>query len=343
MKVDKLMIRGISKKYTGIEIGSRQVKMAQCCDNCLYRAAIEPLPDNYVDNGRIVSMEAMSSFLRDMAKKHKFLDKSCAIVLPDSIAFSRRLTMPAMTVDHLKLNLPYEFHDFINERKERYVFDYCVLEMQCDDDQKPIAMDLMAAAAPKNVILDYENMMKQAGFLLEIAAPEIFGYSNILREYEQAEGITESRSYCFVDFGYHSTKLHIFTGHRFEVTREIDYGCGHLIQTVAAVQNVDQHIAQSYVRENYRGIWNLEECRDIYESIGIEIMRAINFYSFNNPDSHLDTVYYCGGGSLITPLAEAVSSHISLEVRPVSELFTVLGDIPDEAFISPASAGITYQ
>ena len=337
------MMKRISAKYTGIEIGSKQVKMTQCCDNCLYKVVIEPLPDNYVNNGTIVSMEAMSIFLKEMAKKYRFPDKNCAIVLPDSVAFSRRLTMPAMTVDHLKINLPYEFHDFINDRKEKYVFDYCILDMQYDENQKPVAMDLMAAAAPKDVISEYEAMVKQAGFKLQIAAPEVFAYSNLVREYERVEELEESREYCFVDFGYHSTKLHIFSGSRFEVTREIDYGCAHLIQTVAAIKNVDQHVAQSYVMKNYLDIWNLEECRGIYESIGVEIMRASNFYSFNNPESHLDTVYYCGGGSLITPLTEAVSSHISLDVRPITELMTIVGDIPADACISPASAGITYQ
>lgn len=337
------MKKSNSHKFTGIEIGSKQVKMTQCCGNCLYKVVIEPLPDNYVNNGAIVSMEAMSTFLKEMAKKYKFSDKSCAVVLPDHAAFSRRLTMPAMAVDHLKINLPYEFHDFINDRKEKYVFDYCVLDMKYDEDGKPAAMDLMAAAAPKEMIAEYEAMMKQAGFKLMIAAPEVFAYSNLIREYERVEGIEEPLEYCFVDFGYHSTKLHIFSSYRFEVTREIDYGVAHLIQTVAAVHNVDEHVAQSYVMENYLDSWNLEECRDIYESIGVEVMRAINFYSFNNPESHLDTMYYCGGGSLILPLTEVVSSHISLEVRPVSELITIVGDVPEEACISPAAAGITYQ
>lgn len=337
------MMKSNSRKYTGIEIGSRQVKMTECCNNCLYKVVIEPLPDNYVNNGTIVSMEAMSAFLKEMAKKYRFQDKNCAVVLPDNVAFSRRLTMPAMTVDHLKINLPYEFHDFINDRKEKYLFDYCVLDMKYDEERKPVAMDLMAAAAPKDVVAEYEAMMKLAGFRLKIAAPEVFAYSNLIREYEKVEEIEEPLEYCFVDFGYHSTKLHIFSGYRFEVTREIDYGLAHLIQAVAAVQNVDEHVAQSYMMKNYENIWNLETCRDIYESIGVEVMRAINFYSFNNPESHLDTMYYCGGGSLIPPLTEAVSSHISLEVRPVSELITIVGDVTEEACISPAAAGITYQ
>lgn len=333
----------MSKKYTGIEIGSRQVKMTQCSDNCLYQAAIEPLPDNYVNDGKIVSLEAMSIFLRDMAKKYHFTNKPCAVVLPDSLAFSRRLTMPAMSVEHLKLNLPYEFHDFINGSKEKYVFDYCLLEMQRSEEGKPVSMDLMAAAAPKELIAEYGVMLKHAGFKLEIAAPEVFAYSNLIREHQRVEEMNEVREYCFADFGYHSTKLHIFSGSRFEVTREIEYGCEHLVTAVAEAENVDEHIAQAYLLENYKDVWNLEGCFHIYEAIGVEIMRAINFYSFNTPDSQLDSIYYCGGGSLIEPLVKAVSGHISLEQRHVSELFTSLSQIPEEAYISPAAAGITYR
>ena len=145
----------MSDSFTGIEIGSRQVKMTQCEDNSVLRVALEPLPDNYVNRGTIVSMEAMSEFLKEMAKKHRFTDKKCALVLPNSVAFSKRLTMPAMTVEHLKINLPYEFHDFINESRKKYVFDYCLLEMHYNDGGKPFSMDLMAAAAPKEKLQEY--------------------------------------------------------------------------------------------------------------------------------------------------------------------------------------------
>lgn len=329
--------------YTGIEIGSRQVKMTQCTDNCVYRVAIEPLPDNYVNRGTIVSMEAMSEFLKDMAKRRRFNDKKCALVLPNSVAFSKRLTMPAMTVEHLKINLPYEFHDFINESRKKYVFDYCLLEMRCNEDNKPISMDLMATAAPKEKLQEYTLMLKHAGFKLLIAAPEIFAYSNVIREYEAVEKPEDTREYCFVDLGYYSTKLHIFSGNRFEVTREIEYGCSLLDRAIASEKNLDEHIAHSYIMENYEDVWDLQCCREIYDTIAVELMRAINFYGFNNPSSKLDTVYYCGGGSLIHPLVDAITSHIPLEPRPVAELFTALGEMPEEAFISPAAAGITYR
>ena len=211
----------MSDSFTGIEIGSRQVKMTQCEDNCVLRVAIEPLPDNYVNRGTIVSMEAMSEFLKEMAKKHRFTDKKCALVLPNSVAFSKRLTMPAMTVEHLKINLPYEFHDFINESRKKYVFDYCLLEMHYNDDGRPFSMDLMAAAAPKEKLQEYTLMVKHAGFKLTVAAPEIFAYSNLIRAYEAEEQPEETREYCFVDLGYYTTKLHIFSSHRFEVAGQL--------------------------------------------------------------------------------------------------------------------------
>ena len=245
-----------------------------------------------------------------------------------------------MTVEHLKINLPYEFHDFINESRKKYVFDYCLLEMHYNDDGRPFSMDLMAAAAPKEKLQEYTLMIKHAGFKLTVAAPEIFAYSNLIRAYEAEEQPEETREYCFVDLGYYTTKLHIFSSHRFEVTREIDHGCSLLDRAVADERNLDEHIAHAYVTENYEDVWSLPCCQDIFDTIAVEIMRAINFYGFNNPASRLDTVYFCGGGSLITPLVDTVVRSIPLAPRPVAELFKTAGQLPPEAFTIPAAAGL---
>lgn len=85
-----------------IKIGSRQVKMTQCGDNCVLRVALEPLPDNMVNRGTIVSMEAMIEFgEKAFVYGQKFLRAGAS----NSVAFSKRLTMPAMTVRTLKINL----------------------------------------------------------------------------------------------------------------------------------------------------------------------------------------------------------------------------------------------
>ena len=36
--------------------------------------------------------------------------------------------MPLMTEEQLRLNLPYEFHDYIGGEMDKYVFDYAMIQ-----------------------------------------------------------------------------------------------------------------------------------------------------------------------------------------------------------------------
>lgn len=56
-----------------------------------------------------------------------------------------------MTVDQLKLNLPFEFHDYIGDELEQYQFDYGVIERT--EDQ----MDLIAACCRKTCVSSFET------------------------------------------------------------------------------------------------------------------------------------------------------------------------------------------
>ena len=54
-----------------------------------------------------------------------------------------------------------------------------------------------------------------------------------------------------------------------------------------------------------------------YRSIGIQIMRVLNFYSFNNADNTIDTLYYCGGGARFKELLDGeLAPEVDLEKMP---------------------------
>ena len=46
----------------------------------------------------------------------------------------RRFEMPLMTEEQLRLNLPYEFHDYIGDEMDKYVFDYAMIQTKREDD-----------------------------------------------------------------------------------------------------------------------------------------------------------------------------------------------------------------
>lgn len=114
------------KKIVGIDIGGSSVKLAYFAGSTLKKAAMAPLPDNMVADGRILSMDAMADFLRQAARDNGIPLTNAAVVLPSTEVFTRELTMPAMTEQQLAYNLPFEFHDFLTEEKSKYFFDYSV-------------------------------------------------------------------------------------------------------------------------------------------------------------------------------------------------------------------------
>ena len=56
------------KKIVGIDIGGSSVKLAYFAGSTLKKAAMAPLPDNMVADGRTLSMDAMADFLRQAAR-----------------------------------------------------------------------------------------------------------------------------------------------------------------------------------------------------------------------------------------------------------------------------------
>ena len=299
------------KKYIGIEIGARQVKMCLCQDHFLCREETELLPDHYVKDGKIVSMEAMAEFLKNMANARDIRCRSCCLVLPDSVAFTKSLIMPAMSVSHLKINLPYEFYDFIGSRGDTYIFDYAVMDMIYDENKNPVSMDLMACAVWKKAMEEYRQMFRLAKWKLKAAAPAAFAYSNLIRVYEEKKQLEEPGVYCLVELGYTAIRIFFFHGKRMEACRRIEN---------SQIKGTGQ---------------------EFYESAGLEIRRTLEFYYFRNPKRKLTDIYFCGSRVMDRLFCEMAAEYASLNLKYAGELLPVLEDYK-KVLISPAAAGITF-
>ena len=73
----------------------------------------------------------------------------------------------------------------------------------------------------------------------------------------------------------------------------------------------------------------------------MEVGRALNFYGFNNPETTIDTVYACGGGSMVEPLVAKVAEYIDLEQRSIAEIMPSASENVSLACRCPAAVGAT--
>lgn len=329
----------MAKTTIGFDIGACEMKLAQWDGSTVRRTVTVPTPDNLVKNGVIVSYAAMSDFLKEAVKEHRIPGGSCAVILPSAHAFLRRMTMPAMTVEQLKYNLPYEFRDFLTMDKDKYFYDYAVNELKNDENGKPAELDLTAAAVPKEVIEEYRDMFRRAGFRLRTAIPVECAYSNLLR----LKGDTEGREFSFLDLGHTASRLHIFSGTRFEATRVIDIGLSAVDEAIADAMGVDTHIAQTYKVSNHQNVQTLDGSLSVFGAIALDTRKAVNFYGFNNRESDLQDIWCCGGGVHIPALMEAISQAVELRIHDGAELLPPAAKDADKLSACAAAIGAAIQ
>lgn len=303
--------------------------------------ALEQMPDNLVWDGVVRSYEAMGNLLAESAKKNHF-GRDAAVLLPAGKVYVRTLTLPRMSDAQLKLNLPFEFRDYIGEDKASYFFDYAVMAVNDGPDGKAPEMELLAAATQKATIASYVQMFKQAGMRLVMAAPEEMGYCALVRGYVEHTPEADRRAFCIVDLGHTATRFHMLNGARYAASRVIDTGIGAVDEAISKALDAEIHTAQDYKLNNYRDCLNLPDCHAAYERIAVEIMRAVNFYRYNNPDTLLDTLYLCGGGANIEPLVREIGTqNPDLRIAHVQELYPA--GVTAGAGLTPAALGLAME
>lgn len=314
----------------GIDVGADNVKIA-CRDKGL-RFITRRMPENVINDEGIVSPQVMAEFLKTVRSEEGIRDRDCSLVLTEQNSFFRHVSLPPMTAGELKINLPFEFRDYITEDPEGYSYDYIVDEMVYDDEGKLTRMELYAAAARKDMMSEYADILKRAGFRLRVVNPSPVAYMGLLRAHNVEHPEDSGRDTVLVDIGYKKMLISLFNGERFVGSRMIDAGCQDIEMVIADLKGVDLHVAGSYRVNNFEEVLDTQQCQAVYERLVFEISKVINFYNFSNPDTDIKGIYLSGGGASIDQLVMTMAEGIDFPIWLINTL------LPDEVRTSENAA-----
>ena len=346
----------MAKTYLGIDIGYDSLKLALVSKGIVRKTAVVPMPQNLIREGRVVSTETMGELIRRTMKEHGLRCSNAALALANETVFIRGVTMPVMTVDQLNYNLPFEFRDYITDELKDYYYDYAVVSITdpetekseengentpAGDSSEGAVMELMAVAAPKSLVEESRLMLHRAGLKLVKAAPTVCAFQALIRANTPKDQEVQ-QEYCILDLGYQSIRMYMFRGDRHMVTRVLELGMNSLDQGIAEAYSVDVHLAHTYLLTNYEDCQSKEYCMNAYGTITVELMRALNFYRFSNPDSHLDDIWICGGGACIKPLQQSIAETLDLKIHTASELIPG-GQSVEQDYALLQAIGITLE
>lgn len=338
----------MAKSCLGIDIGKDQLKLVLMKGETIQKTASVQMPEGLLKEGRIVSVETTGELIRKTMRENKIRCKEAAVVVSSGICFLRNVTMPEMTPDQLVYNLPYEFRDYITDELKKYTFDYSWGSGEAPLKAKKLKktrkkkneekdenseneegserkeMELLAAAAPVEDIEDIRLMARKAGLKLTFAAPEVSACENLLH-YRLKDEQDKEKEYGILDLGSTSSRLLIFKGDRHQVTRVIERGMEQVEELLADYFHIDIHLAHTWLLANHEDCVNSDVCRDAFAQISVELMRALNFYQFSNPDSRLEDIWICGGGASIEAMRQSLKESLDVNIHDAGELLESLG------------------
>ena len=216
-----------------------------------------------------------------------------------------------------------------------------VLREDFGEDAAP-TMELLAVAAPITLMEESRDMLRKASLKLVRAAPGVCGYIGLIRNMKD-QNRPASGEFCILDLGYQAIRMYMFKGDRHEVTRALEFGLSRIDEVLADAYNVDVHLAHTYLLTNYEDCQHKEVCVNAFNNIAVELLRALNFYRFSNPESELADIWLCGGGAAIGALTEAIAAGLdNMTFHSADELMPG-GRALEESYSLAQAIGITQE
>ncbi len=301
----------------GIDVRHGKLSMSILRGGKIHKTAWADIPGNIVNDDQILSEKLFSEFIKDKMKENGIKAKKAVCVISDSDLVIRSFDMPEMDDEQLKLNVPYEFSDYISGDMKEYIFDF--VKRKSDGEEAKGKVNLIAYAVPVEIVRKIGSTLRLIGMRLERAVPETLCYEMLLAGLKDEEDVKKER--CFLDIGSTHMTMRIFKDGAYRLTHIIDIGENKIIQSIADELNVDVNLAETYLRSNYQDCRNCRSATNAYKDISLEIIKGLNYYDMSDMTSKLRDVVLCGPGALTEPLVMLLQERIDKAVYTIQELF----------------------
>jgi len=161
-------ILGIKKSIFGLDIGLKTMKLVQIRGSgpgAYLVGAIEvTVPEHCITKEGVKNKAELAKVIHEAtqkAKPHKITAGLVASALPESLVFTKSLTVPKMTDEELAKNIPFQATEFFPISPDETYMDW-----QAVDHLPNGSMEILVVAAPKILVNDLIDTTDKAGFEL---------------------------------------------------------------------------------------------------------------------------------------------------------------------------------
>ncbi len=166
-KKSKSVITLPKKRTMGIDIGSKNIKIAVVKGDRLLSAVSEPIPNGVVVDGVIEAPDLLVKSLKKAKRKLKGALRKGTLCLSGKDLIMREITLPQMKEEQVLTNIKNELSNIYLLTSGDYTIDYRISEITNNTYTGEKSMRVLVVSAPKVLISDYMKVCKKAGIKLE--------------------------------------------------------------------------------------------------------------------------------------------------------------------------------
>lgn len=161
------------------------------------------------------------------AKPHPISSKVVSAALPESLVFTKSIDLPAMKIEEINKNIPYQAGEFFPIPANEMYMDWQIVGQLPGKN----LIDVLVVAAPKKIVDSFAEVMKQAG--LELSSLETKPVSVV----RALIGKNDAGPYLILDIGAKTSSIICFDQATIKLTSTISSGGDDLAKDFQPIIN----------------------------------------------------------------------------------------------------------
>ena len=311
-----------SKKSSliGLDIGADSIKATELVagkDNFkLATFGMIHLPQGTIHQGTILNPADVTSALKELKKTSKFNTTNVAFGISGANIIVKNIVVSYMSKEELDNQIYWEAEQFIPMDINEVNLDYSILGNPRPEDGQ---MDVVLAAAKKDFVNTYIEVISEAGFNPQVADVAAFALENM---YNANYPVHPDKAVILVDVGAQQINIAVIDGGINVFTRDIDLGSSLFTEEIRNQLGVSFEEAENLKIGGKNQQEVPVEVQDIIASVSqtfaSEIQRSLDFYLASASNNPISNIYLAGGGALTLGLPQIIQERTGFAVELVN-------------------------
>jgi type IV pilus assembly protein PilM len=310
---------GTSKQrpVVGLDIGSSSIKAVELKNTKagyeLVSFGLEPLAQDTVVDGAIMDAPLVAGAIGTIFDRQQIRSRSVATAVSGHSVIVKRVTLPLMSEEELYDRIQSEASQHIPFDISDVNLDHQILES--GDSQ----MDVLLVAVKKDKILNYTNVLAQAGKTPTVVDIDAFALQNC---YELNYNPDPGQTVALLNIGASVMNIIIVRGGVPLFTRDVSVGGNQYTDALQKDLDLSFEDAEKLkkgeplpgVNEEHRGTL----LRSVSDILILEIQKTFDFFRATASGENIQRIYLAGGTARVSGVVDLLREEFGL---PVEELY----------------------